>query len=149
MRINVLIAGGVVVGILDLLDAVVFFGVRNGVAPMRICQSIAAGLQGRAAFSGGAASAALGLLLHFFIAFVIVFLYALASRLLPILTQQLAICGALYGIGAYFFMNYVVIPLSATTRGAFAWPVFLNGIVIHIAGIGIPAAWFAWRAQTP
>jgi uncharacterized membrane protein YagU involved in acid resistance len=141
-----LIAGGLVVGALDFLDAVVFFGLRNGATPTRIGQSIAAGLQGRAAFSGGMGSAALGVLLHFLIAFSIVFVYYLASRQLPLLTQHVIICGALYGVGAYFFMNYVVIPLSATSRGAFVWPVFINGILIHILGIGIPAAWFVARA---
>src|SRR5204862_4397313 len=140
-----LIAGGLVVGALDFLDAVVFFGLRNRTTPIRIGQSIAAGLQGRAAFTGGIASAALGVLLHFFIAFSIVFIYYFASRRLPLLTEHVIICGILYGIGAYFFMNYMVIPLSATPRGAFVWPVFINGILIHVFGIGIPAAFFATR----
>src|SRR5580765_8229971 len=39
--------GTLVVGTLDLLDAVVFFRIRNGVPPLRIFQSIAAGLLGR------------------------------------------------------------------------------------------------------
>jgi hypothetical protein len=48
-----------VVGALDAIDAVVFFGLR-GVTPIRIAHSIAAGLLGRAAFQGGLATAALG-----------------------------------------------------------------------------------------
>jgi uncharacterized membrane protein YagU involved in acid resistance len=137
--------GGLVVGVLDLLDAIVFFGLRNGVPPVRIFQSIAAGVQGRAAFSGGVPSAALGILLHFFIALVIVGVYLVASRSLPVLIRHWIVCGILYGIAAYFFMNYVVIPLSATARGAFAWPVFVNGLAIHMFGVGLPAAWFATR----
>jgi len=137
--------GGLVVGGLDLLDAIVFFGLRNGVPPVRIFQSIAAGVQGRAAFSGGVPSAALGILLHFFIALVIVGVYLVASRSLPVLIRHWIVCGILYGIAAYFFMNYVVIPLSATARGAFAWPVFVNGLAIHMFGVGLPAAWFATR----
>jgi uncharacterized membrane protein YagU involved in acid resistance len=137
--------GGLVVGGLDLLDAIVFFGLRNGVPPVRIFQSIAAGVQGRAAFSGGVPSAALGILLHFFIAFVIVGVYLVASRYVPVLIRQWIVCGILYGIAVYFFMNDVVIPLSATTRGAFAWPVFVNGLAIHMLGVGLPAAWFAAR----
>jgi uncharacterized membrane protein YagU involved in acid resistance len=137
--------GGLVVGGLDLLDAIVFFGLRNGVPPVRIFQSIAAGVQGRAAFSGGVPSAALGILLHFFIALVIVGVYLVASRSLPVLIRHWIVCGILYGIAAYFFMNYVVIPLSATARGAFAWPVFVNGLAIHMFGVGLPAAWFAAR----
>ena len=54
--------GGVVVGTLDLLDALIFFGLR-GTAPIRIFQSIAAGVLGRASYQGGLRSAALGIAL--------------------------------------------------------------------------------------
>ena len=39
----------------------------------------------------------------------------------------------------------LVIPLSATTRGAFSWPVFVNGLAIHMFGVGLPAAWLVTR----
>lgn len=45
-----IVYGGLVVGTLDILDAVIFFGLWRGVAPIRIFQSIASGLLGRAAF---------------------------------------------------------------------------------------------------
>ena len=41
--------GTLAVGTLDALDAIVFFGLR-GVTPLRIFQSIASGLLGRAAY---------------------------------------------------------------------------------------------------
>jgi hypothetical protein len=137
--------GGLVVGALDLLDAVVFFGLRSGVRPVRIFQSIAAGVLGRAAFSGGTNAAALGVVLHFVIAFLIVLTYWILSRYIPFMRQQVLVGGICFGIGAYFVMNYVVIPLSATSRGAFAWPVFINGLAIHAFGIGLPAAWIIAR----
>jgi len=59
---------GLVSGVLDLSDALIFYGLR-GVKPVLILQSVASGLLGRAAFSGGAASAVLGTLCHFTIAF--------------------------------------------------------------------------------
>jgi len=148
MRLKMLIIGGLVVGAIDFLDAVVFFGLRSGTTPVRIGQSIASGLQGRAAFNGGLPSAALGVLLHFFIAFVIVFVYYFASRAMPALVAHPIVCGAMYGVGAYCVMNYIVIPLSATGgRLALApWPILANGVLIHIFGIGIPAALFASKA---
>ena len=57
--------------------------------------------------------------------------------------RQTVIAGIVYGIAAYFVMNYAVIPLSATGRGPFVLPVFINGILIHALGVGLPAAWFA------
>jgi hypothetical protein len=140
-----LLYGTLAVGILDLLDAVVFFGLR-GVQPIRIFQSIASGLLGRAAFSGGTASAALGIALHFFIAFLIVAVFFLASRRLPALVRAPVLSGLIYGIGAYIVMQYLVIPLSAAGTGRFSWPVFVNGVLIHMFGVGLPAALVAARA---
>jgi hypothetical protein len=142
-----LLYGTLAVGILDLLDAVVFFGLR-GVQPIRILQSIASGLLGRAAFSGGMATAALGIALHFFIAFLIVAVFLLASRRLPALVRAPILSGLIYGIGAYIVMQYLVIPLSAAAgAGRFSWPVFVNGVLIHMFGVGLPAS-LAARAAT-
>lgn len=136
--------GGLVVGTLDAADAVAFFGLR-GASPSRVFQGIAAGLLGRAAFQDGVPAAALGLTIHFFIAFAIVAAYVMTSRILPALVRRPLAAGAAYGVAVYFFMNRVVIPLSAIGPPAFALPVFVNGIAIHIAGVGIPAALFAAR----
>jgi hypothetical protein len=137
--------GTLAVGTLDALDAVIFFGFR-GATPIRIFQSIAAGLLGRAAFSGGLPAAILGAALHYVIAFGIVLTYYLASRRFDLLRRRPVVCGILYGVLVYFVMNRVVIPLSATTAGPFVLPVFVNGILIHMFGVGLPAAWFTSRA---
>jgi uncharacterized membrane protein YagU involved in acid resistance len=138
-----LLFGTLTVGTLDILDAVVFFGIRNHVAPIRIFQSIAAGLLGRAAFSGGVRTALLGAFLHYFIAFSIVAVFLVLSRTIPLLRQRAVVSGILYGIGVYLFMNFVVLPLSNAGRGPFVLPVVINGVVIHMFGVGLPAALFA------
>jgi len=137
--------GGLVVGALDAIDAVVIFGAR-GVTPVRVFQGIAAGLLGRATFQGGLRTALLGLAIHFFIALSIVATYYVASRSIPVLVRRPILCGALYGVFVYFFMNRIVIPLSAIGAAAFSLPLFVNGIAIHILGIGIPAALFVARS---
>ncbi len=73
-RAAALVAGTLAVGILDILDAFIFFGLR-GARPIGILQSIASGVLGRAAYQGGMRTAALGLLLHFVIAFGVVATY--------------------------------------------------------------------------
>jgi len=138
--------GGLVVGTLDALDAVVFFGLR-GATPIRIFQSIAGGFLGRATYQGGLRSALLGLAVHFFVAFSIASTYYLLSRLLPILVRRPWICGPVYGVLVYFFMNRVVIPLSAIGTATFALAPFINGIVIHILGVGIPTAVFVAQSR--
>lgn len=143
-----LLYGTAVVGVLDLLDAFVFFGLRSGVRPIRILQSIAAGLLGRASFSGGWRTAALGFALHFFIAFTIVLIFLIARRRLPVLRRHAVMAGLLYGITVYLTMTFVVVPASAAAGGIPPWPVAPNGVLIHMFGVGLPAA-LAARASSP
>jgi hypothetical protein len=134
-----ILVGGLVVGTLDALDAVIFFGFR-GAAPIRIFQSIAAGVLGRASFQGGIQSAVLGFALHYLVAFLIVTAFVVLGRVMPSLLDHAVIAGIVYGVAVYFVMNYVVIPLSATSRGPFVTAVFINGILIHAFGVGLPSA---------
>ena len=146
-----IVLGTLVVGVLDALDAVVFFGLRSAVPPIRIFQSIAAGLLGRtAANQGGLGTAALGACLHFFIAFAVVTTYYVVSRRVRILTDRPVIFGLLYGVAVYFVMNLIVVPLSAAGGSGASppWPVLVNGLLIHALGVGLPSALFA-RAAAP
>jgi uncharacterized membrane protein YagU involved in acid resistance len=139
--------GTLVVGTLDAIDAIVFFGLRSGVRPIRIFQSIASGLLGRASFQGGLKTAALGLLLHYFIAFGIVVTYFLVSRRVRMLTRHPVICGLLYGVAAYGVMNFIVLPLSKAGPPSLPPPVLVNGLLIHVFGVGLPSALFATAAR--
>jgi hypothetical protein len=146
-RARAILTGAAVVGALDALDAIIFFGLRSNVAPGRIFQSIASGLLGRASFQGGSATVALGVLIHFTIAFSIVATYYLASRRFDVLTRRVVVCGFVYGVLVYLFMNLVVVPLSAVTRSSPPLPVIVNGVLIHLLGVGLPSAVFARAAS--
>lgn len=150
--VRAVLFGGLTVGILDISDAIVFWFLRADVPPMRILQSVAAGLLGRqAARAGGWPTALLGLLLHFFIATTVVLVYNLASRRLALLTRRPIVCGLAYGLLVYLVMYYVVVPLSAAGRGIpdmSPLPVLANNVLIHMLGIGLPSAFFAaWAAR--
>jgi hypothetical protein len=134
-----ILLGGLVVGVLDGLDAVVFFGLR-GVAPIRIFQHIASGALGRAAFTGGVRTALLGVAFHFFVATMIVTVYYAGSRAIEFLTRQPVACGIAYGLLVYVIMNLVVVPLSAASHGPPTLPVLVNGLLIHALGVGVPSA---------
>jgi hypothetical protein len=141
--------GTLVVGTLDALDAIVFFGLRSGVRPIRIFQGIAYGLIGPAARQGGLATAALGVFLHYFIACGIVLTYFLVSRRVRLLTRHPVICGLLYGLAAYAVMNLVVLPLSKVGGPTLPPPpVLANGLLIHMLGVGLPSALFARAARS-
>ena len=141
-----LLFGTLAVAILDGLDAVIFFGLR-GVQPMRIFQGIASGLLGKAAFEGGVGTVVLGLSLHVFIASSIVTTFYLVSRRFPALAQRPFLYGPLYGLLVYLIMTQIVLPLSAVAPQHRSLPVIINGVLIHLVGVGLPAA-LAARAAT-
>jgi len=131
-------AGGLAVGALDAADAIIFYGVR-GVAPIRIFQSIAGGLLGPSAFQRGLTSAALGVVLHFTIAGTIVTVLCVIARRWPGVIRHTFVAAAVYGVSVWIVMNYAVIPLSAASRGRLTGAVLVNGLLIHIFGVGLPA----------
>lgn len=133
-----ILPAGLVAGILDITDALVFYGLR-GIAPIRILQSIASGLLGRAAYQGGVGTAALGLLLHFVIAFGATIVFYLAALKLEFLRRYPVLSGLLYGGAVYLFMNYIVVPLSAVPKPrAAGTPVTLvNGVLAVVLLVGL------------
>jgi len=133
--------GAAIAGTLDIVYAIVFYGLRNGIAAMRILQSVASGLLGAPAYRGGVPTALLGLALHFAIMFAIAGLFVAASRRLAPLRQHALVAGAAYGLVVYAVMNYVVLPLSAfPQRGTPATLVIALGLLVHVVLVGIPIA---------
>ena len=140
--------GGLAVGILDLLFAFTFYGLILGIKPLRIFQSVAAGVLGRpTAVEGGVPTFLLGIFLHFVVATCIATVYYLASLGLPILIRHPFISGLSYGVIAYFGMKYIVLPLSAIGQGGTLprLPIFLTEVIGHAFLVGLPLALLARR----
>ena len=132
--------------------ACLFWAIKAGVAPTRIFQSVAAGGLGRGtARAGGAATAALGLATHFFIAITISIVYYLMARRVPILRRKPWSMGSVYGLVVYVVMNHIVVPLSAASKGS-SDPLWIAlSVLVHMALIGVPVALFArlWCSPLP
>lgn len=140
------LTGGLVAGALDILYAIIFWAIKSGVPPQRILQRVASGLLGEASLTGGWATAALGLVCHFFIAISMAVTYYLVARRWRALWERPLPYGAAYGLLLYAIMNYVVVPLSAAGPGS-KDPVWVGmSIAVHALLIGIPCAVFARRA---
>jgi hypothetical protein len=123
---------GFIAGVLDLGQAYFFFG-------RRVPFLIAAGLLGRQAFQRGAGTYALGVLLHFFIAFSVAAIYYVASRKLSFMIEYPLVCGLFYGAAVEEVMNLVVLPLSALhTRGPYKLEDLIVGLVVHMVVVGLP-----------
>jgi hypothetical protein len=133
-----ILAAGLIVGVLDISSALIIWWQR-AVGAQRGLQGIAAGLLGSKSFEGGLMTAVLGLALHFFVAFVVVTIFYLASWKIDFLLIHPVVSGVLYGIGVYIVMYWLVLPT--------VFPTFrhrlgndLLAIAIHISLIGLPCA---------
>ena len=127
-------------GTMDITAACINSTLRGG-TPLRVLQSVASGWLGADAFQLGLKSAALGLVSHFFIATTATAVYYAASRKLPVLVRQALLCGPLYGIAVWLFMNFVVLPLSAVPfKNTFRLSTVVTGLLIHIFCVGLPIA---------
>ena len=145
-NIQAIFWGGLVAGILDAVDGVIAFGTQ-GLNPIQVLQYIASGALGQSAFQGGLATAALGAAFHFSIAWAAAGVFVLATRRLEILKTHAVPAGLLYGAAVYFFMNYLVLPLSAVAASTFHLGLFLNGVIGHALFVGLPISFFARRVQ--
>ncbi len=134
-----ILAAGALSGCMDISAAFITWMPR-GVSPRIILQGIASGILGPSAFQSGPATAALGLFLHFFIAFSWATIFYLASRSLPSLTRRPLIFGPLYGITVYLIMYWVIMPLSRFRRGHFSAFNTVVAVITHIVCVGTPIA---------
>jgi hypothetical protein len=131
--------GGLIAGALDLTAACVFSWMRANVSPVRVMQSISSGILGPAAYTVGAKTAALGVVLHFFIATTAAALFYFASRKLKFMIEQPVTWGLVYGVLVYLFMNFIVLPLSAfPQRGTPALSSRIINLLIIMFCVGLP-----------
>jgi hypothetical protein len=110
------------------------------VEAIRIPQSIAAWVIGRDAFTGGAATALLGLLVYCGLVSAVCALYRIAARRCAPLLRHPFLYGTLYGMLAYGAIFWIMAPLL-TGDGGSTRPGWIGlCVATYILAIGIPAA---------
>src|SRR5260370_8430516 len=143
-----ILLGGLVAGALDGTDAIVFSWLVLGVAPMTLFQYIASGVLGTKSFSGGWYAAALGIGLHFLVAVGAAGVYYAVSIHLSRLFPKPYVYGPPFWLPVYFFMHYLVIPLSAVPKRTISVSSLegLNLVIAHTLFVGLPIALIARRS---
>jgi uncharacterized membrane protein YagU involved in acid resistance len=138
-------AGGTIGGGLDLLFALTF-AATDGTAPPQLLQTIASGLLGEAAYSGGAGTAVLGLASHFVLSYLWAALFVGVASRWEILLARPFFAGAVFGIFVFFAMRLVVLPLSAFPHPVIFRPLAATlDLVSHMLLFGVPIALAARR----
>ena len=112
-----------------------------GVGPLRVLQSIASGLLGRAAYDGGLTAAALGAALHVAISVVAGLVFTICSVRRPWLLDRPILSGTVLGVVAYVVMTFVVVPLSAVPFRPVRVPAMMAvSLLVHVIAFGVPIA---------
>jgi uncharacterized membrane protein YagU involved in acid resistance len=134
-----ILLGGFIAGCCDITAALIVYCTIVPTTPTRLLQGIAAGILGRqAAYADAGKTAALGLICHFVIALGAAAVYFALTRMLPFLNRNLVLSAAIWGTAVYFFMQYVVLPLSRIGMPRFNLKFTIIGLVIHFFCIGLP-----------
>lgn len=139
------IGTGLAGGALDIVAACLIYpAVYPKYDAVKICQTVAAGLIGREkAFAGGLQTPALGLAAHFFIALCAgAALIAVMSRA-ALFRRLWIVSGAVYGVAMYYFMQRIVLPLSATGAQHPDLRSMAIGLGIHVFIFGLGSAFVA------
>jgi uncharacterized membrane protein YagU involved in acid resistance len=132
--------GGIIIGLLHLIiEDWLVFNLLYKSPFISVLQFIASAALGNATFAGGIATALLGVLFHFFTAFVIATVFIFSADRIPLLRRNLILGSILYGFGAFVVMNFIVLPLSATPALPPPTPFqLIETIIDHMLTIGLP-----------
>lgn len=104
--------GGLLVALGDTIFASTLWFGWGASGLVKLFQTIAVGVLGKASYDGGVQAAWLGAGLHLFMATMFVLIYTLVARRFPELLRKPSVYGPLYGVVLYVGMNFVVMPLS-------------------------------------
>ncbi len=133
--------GTVIAGALDATFAVIVdVVILRAFSLLGVLQWIASGAIGSAAFSGGLATAALGVAIHFALAAFFTTAYWIASRQIRALRTRAVPFGIVYGAAIWIVMDLIVLPHSGVPKAAFDPIVFTAFLLDHAFFVGLPIA---------
>jgi hypothetical protein len=132
-------------GVLDITSAIII-SIAYGGTPVRMLQGIAGAILGPKTFELGAATAVLGLAMHFLVALTATAVFYWLSRRIPAMVEHPVVSGILFGIFWLLVMYRGVIPLLAALRPLYLanapkrplpelWPL---PILVHMTCVGLP-----------
>ena len=148
---STLLRAGLLTGVVDGTWAIVLTLIY-GRTITRLFQGIAATLFGERMFDGGLPTAALGLVMHFGVAFawsaLLLLLVVRSSWLRRVLASPFGVVkvAAIYGPGIWIVMSRVVIPLFTHRPVPITgrWWIQLAG---HVVFVGLPMTWAIARGS--
>jgi hypothetical protein len=145
------VIGGLIIGLLHLIFQVgVVYHLLLKSPFIATLQYVASGAMGDAAFTGGLATALLGVIIEFMMTIIIAGVFILSADRIPLLRRHVIPGSLLYGFGVFIVMNFIVLPLSAAPPlpAPPMW-LFIETILEHVLLIGLPLGLLVrWNDRT-
>lgn len=127
--IRIILLTTLVAGTLDITYAIITWGpVFGKISATQLLQGIASTLAGKDAFTGGIATALLGLAMHYGISLGWTVIYFFIFPHLPFLAWNKWVSGVVYGIFVWSMMSLLIVPLVTGRAYHFAMVPFLKSI---------------------
>jgi hypothetical protein len=104
-----------------------------------VLQYIASGVFGPSVINGSFVYVPIGLVFHFLIAFAFTYAYFLAFPFIKSFAKNTYLNGLIYGAFIWFFMNYLVLPISNIPQSPKDFVSVLE-LIWHSALVGLPIA---------
>lgn len=143
--LKTMLLAGLLVGTLDICAAFIQAYIVKGTRPVMVLRSIATGLLGKDALSGGMGAAVLGLLCHFLIAYGFTIFFFLVYPRIVFLRKNILIAAVIYAVFMYAISMFVIVRLSRIGAVPFHFNKALVATGILVVAIGLPLALFARR----
>lgn len=135
--IRTLLTAFLVAGTLDITYAIITWGpVFGKITATQLLQGIASTLTGKSAFTGGAATALLGLAMHYCISLAWTLLYFFLFPHLPFLARNKWVSGILYGVLVWALMTLIIVPLVTGRAWHFSSVPFIKSIAPMVLLLG-------------
>ena len=138
--LKIILATGLIAGTLDITMACLKYYFQTEKSPVNVLNFVASGLIGKDAFSGQNYTPLLGLFLHYSIAFIWVIVFYFLYPTLKRFIESKYLLAVFYGIFVWTIMNFVVVPLSNTTKLPFNPTQAVINAIILIFAIGLPCS---------
>lgn len=132
-----------IAGSLDIIAAFIQAYLSRKTTPGIVLEYIASGIFGTDAFSGDPQYVIIGLLAHFFIAFMCALTYFILFPQLKFLHKSILLSSFLVSVIAWAVTTRIIVPLSKIQPGPFNIEKALIAVAILYFCIGIPITLFA------
>ncbi len=144
LRRKILVAG-FIAGTLDILAAfATTYYVNPDKSPLLVLKYIAGKLLGKTtAYAGGAEMLALGLLMHYLIAYTFTIFFFWVYPRISFLSRNVVLTTIVFGLFTWIIMNLVALPLLVATPVVFKWVSTTRSVLTLVFMIGLPVALFA------